>query len=411
MYKQLSDSQKKIVSTYWTVIATRELAMSFFATTYVLFLLARGLNLFEVNLVNTVFFITLFVFEIPTGVVADVWGRKISVIISFIFTTIGMITYFFAQSFLACAVAEAISAIGFTFMTGAFDAWLIDELKHRGYQEQTRWIFGRSQQIGKLLGLGGALLGAFVGSYNLALPWLGGALMLTGGIFSAIFLMKEESFTRRPYSVIAGWQEMGQTFKAGLTYAKSSAPVRFLVAMGIIQSLGFMAPNMQWTPWFKELLGSTTNLGFMWWGIALALVLGAELAHAITGKHNDKWLLVLTQIAIGLCVALVPLSRNLTYAVSAFLLHEFGRGLYRPLKDAYLNATIPSKQRATLLSLDAMSFHIGGAVGLVVSGAIANTFGIATAWVLSGGLLIVGTLTMLFSVLRRDSLSLGKVYQ
>ena len=236
--------------------------------------------------------------------------------------------------------------------------------------------------------------------------------MLTCGIFSTSFLMKEESFTRRPYSVIAGWQEMEQTFKAGVTYAKSNAPVRFLVAMGIIQSLGFMAPNMQWTPWFNELLKRTTDLGFMWWGVVLALVLGAELARVIAGKHNDKWLLGVTQIGVGVCIAITPLvSGNVAIPISLFLLHEFGRGLYRPLKDAYLNANIASKERATLLSLEAMSFHIGGAVGLVVSGAVANTFGIVAAWVMSGSLLVLGTLVVLLSALRKDSLSLKKVYQ
>lgn len=385
--------QRKTIRAYWVISAAREFAMSFIATTYVLFLLARGLNLFETNMVNVVFFATLFLFEIPTGIVADVWGRKISVVIAFGVTAIGTGAYFFANSFLECALAEAISAIGLTFFTGAFDAWLIDELKHHGYKGETRWIFSKSQQIGKITSMVGVFAGALMGSKNLALPWIVSSFAFGVSSLCTSIWMKEKSFIRKPYSFIAGWQEMGRTFKTGFVYARRNKPMRFLMTMGLVQSFSVMAPNMQWTPWFKQLLGNTVNLGFVWWGIALALVLGAELAQAITkDSSRQKLWLILSQITIGAFIALTPLTQNVPLALAAFLLHEFGRGLYKPLKDSYLNANIPSEQRATLLSFDAMAFHIGGAIGLTVSGAIANAFGIPTAWIVSGGALVLATL-------------------
>jgi len=397
MYAQLNKTQKRTVKTYWIVWGIRELGASFFATTYVLFLLARGLNLFEANLVNVVFFATLFLFEIPTGVVADVWGRKISTVIAYGVTALSMGLYFFANSFLTCAIAEAVGAIGFTFLTGAFDAWVVDELKYHNYQGQVRWIFGRAQQIGKLASIAGSFIGAFMGSFNLALPWLGASVVLVvGGIYASV-CMNEKSFQRRPYSFTSGWREMGTTFKTGIAYTRASKPMRFLIIMGIVQSFSVMAPNMQWTPWFKQLLGSTINLGFVWWGIALAIVLGAEFARAIAkgdSKQNEKLWLILSQIAIGVCIISTPLLQNVPLALVAFLMHESGRGLYKPLKDAYLNANIPSEQRATLLSFDAMAFHIGGVIGLATSGAIANAFGIPMAWVVSGSVLILGTLVI-----------------
>ncbi len=391
MYKQLSKPQQRTVATYFVVSASRELSMSFFATTYVLFLLSRGLNLLEANLVNTVFFVTLFVFEIPTGIVADVWGRKISTIISFWLAAVGMAVYFFAGSFLMCAAAEAISAIGMTFVTGAFDAWLVDELAFHGFSGQTRWIFSRSQQAGKIASLAGALIGAFMGGINLALPWVASAATMIATALLASASMSEQSFVRRPYSFGAGWRQIGTTWKTGTAYARKSKPVRFLVVMSVIQSVGFMAPNMQWTPWFKQLLGSSTDLGFVWWGVALMLMLGAELARGLAGNRSEQWTLCAVQIVIGACVVFAPYSSVTAYSLFFFLMHELGRGLYKPLQDAYLNANIPSAERATLLSLNAMSFHIGGAFGLVASGALANAWGIPAAWVASGIVLILGT--------------------
>jgi MFS family permease len=390
---KLNTKQKGIIRTFWIVWGIREFSMSFFATTYVLFLLSRGLNLLEANLVNTVFFITLFLFEIPTGVVADVYGRKASTVISYLLLGMGTGIYFFADSFWACALAEAISAIGMTFATGAFDAWLVDELKYHGYEGKTQWIFSRGQQIGKITGLVSAMIGSWLGSVNLAIPWIASGLSLIIGGLLAIVLMREQSFQRRPYSMIAGWREMGLTFKAGLSYVKQSTAIRFLIVMGLVQSFSVMAANMQWTPWFSGLLKGSSQLGFIWWGIAIAIVFGSELANRISKTSlSEKQALIATNIAIGIGIALAALWQNFAVGISIFLFHELFRGMYKPLKDAYLNANIPSEQRATLISFDAMAFHVGGAVGSVVSGWLANSYGIPTAWMVSGLSLVLGTL-------------------
>lgn len=392
MYRKLDTNLKGVVNAYLLLTTIRELSMSFFATTYVLFLINQGLNLFEVNMVNVVFFVTMFVFEIPTGVIADVLGRKISVIAGFFIPAIGMIMYFFADSFLICALAEAISAIGFTCITGAFDAWLVDELRHYGYQEKPRWIFARGQQLGRLAGLISAMIGAFLGNHNLALPWLASGFFMTLGTIIAILIMKETTFMPTSFSFKKNWQDMFKTFKIGMSYAKNNSPVRFLISMSIIQSLSFMAPNMQWTVWFNQLLDDTKNLGLIWWGVTLAMMAGSGCARIISNKWNEKTMLMLTQIGIGVCVAIASLSTMIGLSLIFFLLHELGRGFYRPIKDDYLNANIPSEQRATLISTEAMAFHFGGAFGLALSGAVANTFGITITWILSGIILIFGTL-------------------
>jgi len=186
---------------------------------------------------------------------------------------------------------------------------------------------------------------------------------------------------------------MGLTFKAGLSYVKQSTAIRFLIVMGLVQSFSVMAANMQWTPWFSGLLKGSSQLGFIWWGIAIAIVFGSELANRISKTSlSEKQALIATNIAIGIGIALAALWQNFAVGISIFLFHELFRGMYKPLKDAYLNANIPSEQRATLISFDAMAFHVGGAVGSVVSGWLANSYGIPTAWMVSGLSLVLGTL-------------------
>jgi len=78
-------------------------------------LLSRGLNLFQINLVNVAFYTTLFVFGIPTGAFADIFGRKTSVVLAGIFNALGTLVYYLATGFLGFAAAEILLAIGSTF--------------------------------------------------------------------------------------------------------------------------------------------------------------------------------------------------------------------------------------------------------------------------------------------------------
>ena len=152
------------------------LGISFISATYVVFLISRGLNLFEVNLVNLVFFTTIFIWEIPTGAVADVFGRKISFIVSCFLLSVSFFIYAASYSFWGFALAEAIGAIGTTFGSGAFQAWLVDKLKHHNYGGALIPVFVREQQIKQGAGIAGAIAGAFLADKDITFPWIAGGI-------------------------------------------------------------------------------------------------------------------------------------------------------------------------------------------------------------------------------------------
>jgi len=102
-----------------------------------------------------------------------------------------------------------------------------------------------------------------------------------------------------------------------------------------------------------------------------------------------------SQVIIGAGILFTVVFKSVPIALSMFFIHEMARGLFRPLKDVYLNDNIPSKERATLISFESISHHLGGMVGLVFSGFVAEKINIPTAWILSGGVLIVSTLLLL----------------
>ena len=118
--------------TYYIITCLYRLSWSALGPTYALFLLSRGLDLLHVNLVLAVYLITTCLFEVPTGAVADVFGRKLSFILSCVVRALAFGLYYFSDTFAEFLVAEFIDAVGTTLSTGAFDAWAVDGMRDEG---------------------------------------------------------------------------------------------------------------------------------------------------------------------------------------------------------------------------------------------------------------------------------------
>ena len=195
----MNSAARKTVGYYLLLRTVSAFGISLIAATYVTFLMGRGLNLFQVNLVNFAFYGTLFIFEIPTGAFADIFGRKWSFVLSCILFSVGMFLYAAAHSFWGFVVAESVAAIGATFASGAFQAWLVDRLRHQGYSGPLGKIFAREQQIRNGVGIVAAMLGAYAAERNSSLPWFcGGCMFLMAGTLAVIY-MKEEQFVHKKF--------------------------------------------------------------------------------------------------------------------------------------------------------------------------------------------------------------------
>ncbi|MBI5732888.1 MFS transporter [Candidatus Jorgensenbacteria bacterium] len=382
---------QRTIRLYLLLTLLTKLGGSFISATYVMFLISRGLNLFEVNLVNLIFFTTLFLSEIPTGAAADVFGRKTSFVISCFLYSAGMFIYAISYSFWGFALAEAAAAIGATFASGAFQAWLVDQLQYQNYKMPLGSVFAKEQQVTHAAGILGAVAGAYLADRNTLLPWMtGGVIMFIAGIL-ALVLIKEEYFVRQNFHLKTSLQSMKDTIKTSIRYGIKSKAVKFILVMGTLQYFAVQAPNMQWQPFFSRFLSDKTSLGFVFAAISVCLMAGSLLSSRFLKlmRHETR-ALAISQIGIGIGIAATALLASFPFALGLFLFQEIARGLFRPLKDMYLNENIPSKERATLISFESMSHHAGGLIGLLFSGFFAEHTSIEATWVLSG-IILVGT--------------------
>lgn len=388
--------QNKIIRQYYILsLLFTSFGISLIAATYVTFLIKNGLNLFEVNLVNAIFFLTLFICEIPTGAFADIFGRKNSFIASCALMGLSMFIYGYSRGFWGFIVAEIVGAIGATFSTGAFQAWLVDSLKHHDYEGDYSKIFARENLLSGIGGGFGAILGSYVAIINPSLPWFIGGSSLTIIAMIAHSIMKEEYFKRGNFSFSQGLLSMKAITITSLHYGLNHKPVRFVLIVTCIQIFSTQALNMYWQPYFKSRNVEEKNLGYIFVCITIAIAIGSLLISRFGSGSKEKSLLLKLQILTGISILATVFSVGLVPILIFFLIHEITRGCWKPVLDNYLQKQIPSTERATITSFCAMAHHIGGAIGLVVTGVIAELYGIKVAWCISGIVFIFGSLLVI----------------
>lgn len=374
---------KETMRVYLTLRFLSSVGMSVMGATYVVFLQSRGLNLFQVNLVNVVCWVTMFFFQVPTGLVADVFGRKLSFLISCVLLTIDGVIYGLSQTMTGFVISEILAALGMTFASGAFEAWVVARLKEHGYTGSQSLITSRSNLVGSLGTAVGGLIGGVLGSINLAIPWfaMSGVMTVTG--LYALVAMKETIAVDAARG-LARWLRLKSTFCASLRYLYRSKELHFILFVDAVVIFAVQPLNMYWQPFFKELWSTTQPLGVLKAVIALLFMFAAYLVMRFgTGENTKQSIVRLVALIGGLCLASGLITSHLVVLLP-FLLHDFVRGLYEPIKSAYLQEHLPDAERATIASMISMILGLTGALGLFVSGLVAEHVSISASWCVSG---------------------------
>lgn len=381
---------KKIVKTYVTFSFLLSLSHAFFFATYQLFLASRGMNLFEINIINMFFMGSVFLLEVPTGAFADVFGRKKSVVLGCFALSLSMLVYFLGENFMTFVVAELIGALGLTFLSGALEAWVVDALAYHGYDGELSHVFRREVYATQFGVIFGSLLGGYLGEYDLALPWLASAAATFAVGLFAIFTLQEQQAEKVKFKY--SFAPFRKTIRDSISFGYKKKSVWFVVLFGMLLAISVQGMNMQWPFVFQKTYGfSTSSLGWLFAALSGLVMLGGQLSKAFADRiRQEKNAIVLSQGITAVGIIGASLMFGLIPTISLFLLHEMGRGMLGPLKQAYLNHRIPSEQRATILSFDSMIGKAGSFLGLLGSGYLAQRAGIPLAWLVSGCILAVG---------------------
>lgn len=387
---------KRIVSAYYIISALMAGSMGFTMGVYSSFLRSAGLDEFWVNMVNVIYFITITFCEIPTGLFADIFGRKWSLVASCLLQSGAFCVYGMSRSFGGFVLAEIICATGRTFASGAFNAWLVDSLKMEGGDHNLHHIFTKRSLFSGAATILMAILGGRIGNEGLNLPfYCGSALFLVTGIVATVIL-KETYFVRTAYSFTKGLQEIRDIWKRSKDFARSDMNFRFVLVISGLQMFAVMAPNMEWQEVFKQFGFTHSDNGILAAIIIAVITFGAYFSRKLSPKvANEKRQMVAIQVLIGLFIILTVSCTSIYPILTYFFIHEIARGMSGPIMETYSQRCITSsKEKATLSSVSSMASHFGGFAGLIICGLIAKYVGIPAAWIVSGSFLIITTLVV-----------------
>jgi len=386
----------RIIRSYLTITFLFNLAMSLIWGIDTLFKMGAGLDIMQVLLTNSAFTLGSMVFEIPTGVVADTVGRRVSLLLClvtlFVTTLLYVAIAWRGWGFWAFMWVSVFLGLGYTFYTGAVDAWLVDALQATGYAEPLEPVFARGQMAFGVGMLVGTIGGGFLGQIHLSIPYLVRAGIVVPLFALAWFRMPELGYTPRALELRRVPAEMRRVFVEGMEYGLRHPVVRPVMLASLV-SMSFMIFGFySWQRYFLDLLGK--NLvwvdGVISSLVGVSLIAGnalvAPLSRAVPTRAGLLALSVAIQAATAVACGLLS---DFYVVVSLYLVYGIAVGIALPVKQAYLNAHIPSAQRATILSLDSMFANVGGVVGQSGWGWLARVRSIGEAWAYSGATLLL----------------------
>jgi DHA3 family tetracycline resistance protein-like MFS transporter len=374
--------------------------------------LVRELNLspLQLLLMGTAMEAAVFLFEIPTGVVADTYSRRLSLIIGYLGMGAAWMLVGLVSAPWAVILLWAGWGVAYTFTSGAYQAWIADEVG----PGNVRALFLRGRRIGYAGAVGGLVLQVLVGTASLrAGVVVGGAATALCGL-ACIFVMPETGFRRRSRSEREPTlRELRFTATRAARFAWTAPIVLLLVAVELFMGMSSEAFDRLKEAHFLRDIGLPAIGGLdavVWFGIfwLVGMVIGffalGPLIAAVESRGREivsRFLLCFTLLELTAMVAFA-LSGSAWPAIAALLGVFFARDLQGPLYATWINEQITdSSVRATVLSISGQANAIGQAGGGPVLGAIGNVWGIRAALV-AGAAAIAPALALYGRAIRND---------
>lgn len=328
-----------------------------------------NLNALQLVLVGTTLELAFFVAEVPTGVVADVFSRKLSVIIGYFVVGLGFVVEGLFPVFAMVLVAQVVWGVGYTFISGAESAWLADEIG----EETLAKTQIRGAQITSGTAILGILLAMSIGSYNLGLAFVVSGL---GFCLLAILLhlfMPEEGFTQTSLEDRDNWTHLFSTFKEGLRFVRKNRMIQLIFWIEVCVGLASEGiDRLEVAHLLESFTLPAVNIDAIVWVSILAIILmtlniifGEILRRQVDESNVEQILKLFRAVFIAFIVAVTLFAFSIDFKTGAItmVMMQLFRRLAFPIYDAWVNKQIDSNLKATVLSMWGQTNAIGQMIG------------------------------------------------
>jgi len=355
----------------------------------------NNLSITEIMLLKSVYSIVIVILELPSGYVADVLGRKKTLVAGSFLAAIGFIIYSLSHSYIGFIIAEVALGAGHSFVSGADSAMLYDTLASRNRQREYAKFEGMNASIGNFSEAFAGLAGGALALITLRMPFYFQAIIASSAIPASLMLVEPAVLT------IPGWKERGglkniiETIRQIILHEKD---LRFNLLFSSI--IGAATLQMAWfaQPLFEKMLLPLALFGTVW--TALNLITGGSsiVAHRIERNLDERMTMMIIAVLIPLMMIVSGIIPD--YAIIPLLvLFYFLRGVASPVLKDYINRHTESRIRATVMSLRDLTIRVFFALFAPLAGYFSDRYSLGTGLAVSGGiifLLSVATLVLFF---------------
>lgn len=389
-------ASRQILRTYVTLTLLSTFSWSFIWGINTLFLLDAGLSITEAFAANAFFTAGQVLFEVPTGVVADTFGRRVSFLLGsvtlFVATILYLLLWQVQGPFWAWAVVSMLLGLGFTFFSGATEAWLVDGLTFTRYAGTLESAFAKGEVASGIAMLIGTVAGGVIAQLTtLGVPYVLRAVMLVLTFLVAATLMHDVGFTPRKRASVS--REIRNVLRSSVEHGFRNPPVRWLMlAAPFITGVGFYAfYAMQ--PYLLELYGESESYSIA--GLAAAIVacgqiVGGLIVPYVRSVFRRRTELLLVAFIIGTAaLALIGLVPGFSIALTLLTLWAVVDSASFPIRQAFINGLIPSEQRATVLSSDNLLSSSGGIIAQPLLGKVADAWSYSISYIVGAGITLL----------------------
>jgi MFS family permease len=382
-----------IQRTYLVLLLGNTLAASLIWGINTIFLLDAGLSNLEAFAANAFFTAGMVLFEVPTGVVADTAGRRLSYLLGTVTLAASTLLYVLLwrihAPFWQWAVVSMLIGLGFTFFSGAVDAWLVDALKATGFTGELESVFGRAQVVTGTATLVGSVLGGLIAQRtSLGVPFLIRGLILVVMFVVAFRLMHDVGFS--PEKAGSVLKEVRKITSASIEYGLRVPAVRWLMIeslfTGGVGIYGFYALQ----PYLLQLYGD--RRAYVIAGLAAAIVAGAQILGGLAAPRIRRIFrrrtstLITTATLSVVVLSLMGILQNFWVVIGLVVIWSLIFAASMPIRQTYMNGMIPSRQRATILSFDSMMGSAGGVWAQPLLGRVADVWGYGPSYVVGAAI-------------------------
>ena len=383
-----------------------------------LFIMDKGISLLEIGMLVAMQSATVMIFEVPSGALADNYGRKNVYIISIMMMCVAAVIYIFSIGLFQVSIGIVFMGISQALSSGTIDAWFVDEFNKQFPDGDLQSALAKSN-VFTLISLGGSSLLAGILPMSIgtilheklhlsiySINFIAEILLIIIQIILTKRLIVEEIHENKKARILESLKLSPKTLKNSLKIVAKNKSIFYMMLTTVAWGLGFSALEIYWQPQVKHILGEETKIvvfGIINAGYFFAGAIGSIIISPICKlfKGNLPRVLILIRSLLGITFIILALQKNIITFVIVYLLLYAINGMAESPYYTLFNNHVGNENRATLLSLESLFMKSGGIVGSLGMGFVTKDYSISIGWIIIG-VVVITSASLFFKILIMD---------